>query len=369
MKKLDFVNSNNLRIARENIGYTTEFVSKHYFKKKEDVVLFWEKGEILPTLTQLKKLSKEYKISEILFLSKKDIKKNDNKDTIKDFRKNKDSKFNSDLQKLIYTVSIRQKNIERIFKEEGLFKNNIIGSGINYENPKDLAKHIIRSLNININEFRETKLFEDALKYLINKAEDKNIFVGKTFAHHKNIKVEDMRGVCLYHDYCPFIVINRKDAKSAQIFTLLHELSHIFKKTSAISNVIDFRDKNVNKEEVFCNKVAVEILLPEDSFFGNYNLERILNEFKIYKVAPITLFYRLKDLRKIEGDIERIERDIKKRSEEFNQQKGQKGGNHYNNMKDTNGQLYNKIISNLYLEEKISPIEAYNLLGMNPERV
>lgn len=368
-KKLTYVNVDNLKTARENSGFSTLFISEKYFRKKVDVVLGWESGADRPTLAQVKQLAEIYDVPWILFLSKKKVEKNFLKDKIKDFRSKKiPQESNPDLQKLINIVINRQQNIERIYEREGWLVKSVLGSGAGLATPKQLAGHIVNSLGISIEKFREKSSFEDALKYLIERAEDKNIFVGKTFSQHRNISVDDMRGVCLYHEKHPFIVINRKDGKSGQIFTLLHEFAHLFRNTSAISNVIDYRDGTVDPEETFCNKVAAEILLPESTFTGRYNFERIVAETKNLKVAAITLFYRLKDFGLIDGDVVEIERKIKERSDGFRQnEKG--GGDYNNNMKDTNGGLYNRLISGLYFSEKMGWVEARGLLGMNPEKI
>ena len=49
--------------------------------------------------------------------------------------------------------------------------------------------------------------------------------------------------------------------------------------------------------------------------------------------------------------------------------KAKNGGNYTNNMRDSNGSLYNRIVQNSYLDNRIGYIEAANLLRFSPEMV
>jgi Zn-dependent peptidase ImmA (M78 family) len=187
-----------------------------------------------------------------------------------------------------------------------------------------------------------------------------------------------MRGLFISHDYCPFIVLNRRDALSAQIFSFVHELAHFFRKSDAVSNSLDFRNigKNVSPEEVFCNKVAAELLLPEHEFVkSSYDKSDIDAISDIYKVSKISIFYRLKELGKIRKESEHaLEKAIQEEMDENLRAKAEKdkskdGGNYMNSMRDSNGSLFNRIVQKSYLENKIGYVEASNMLRFSPEKI
>jgi Zn-dependent peptidase ImmA (M78 family) len=372
MGKVGFINVNNLKIARENVGMTTFFVSRKFNKSDKDVVLSWENGELLPTWCQVDVLARAYNVPELIFFSNKTINKNK---VIPDYRIIKNIEDSEKVKKLVNFVIRRQEWLERILKKDGV-KNKLQGSGKDVKTPGKLAELIKNKLDINLDDIKKIKGAEarkKVLKYLIEKAENFGIFVGKTLSYHY-IEVEEMRGLFISNDYCPFIVLNRKDAVAAQIFSFIHELAHLFRKTEAISNSLEFRKvgNNLNDEEVFCNKVAVELLLPREEFTEAYYDKNDIDRLsKIYKLSTIAIFYRLRDLNKIRAaESAAIETEIKKESENnLKNSKKQDGGNYLNNMKDSNGGLFNKTVSKYYSEEKIGYTEASNVLRFSVEDV
>lgn len=356
------------------MGLNTAASSKKISPSKKDLVAKWESGETLPTWSQVAKLAKLYNVSELLFFSKDTIQKNK---VIPDYRVGVNDESDGNVKKLINLVITRQKWLEKFLKSEGYQKNELQGSGKHFNTPKQLADFIAQKLEINLADIKELSRRKDALNYLIDKAEHKGIYIGKTVSYHQ-LDVEDVRGLFISNDYCPFIILNRRDALSAQIFSLIHELAHFFRKSDAISNSLDFRNatKHVAPEEVFCNGVAAELLLPESDFTNNaYDKADIEAISEQYKVSQIFIFYRLKELGKIGRDTaDELERQIEKETEENLRVKAEKekknsGGNYTNSMKDSNGSLFNKTVHASYLENKIGYIEASNLLRFSPEMV
>lgn len=375
MSQVKSINNKNLQIARENVGLDSFSASKKISSSKKDIVILWEKGESLPTWSQITKLAKLYNVPELLFFSKDIIEKNK---TIPDYRIGT-NKSTDKVKKLINLVITRQKWLERTLSEESYPKNTLQGSGKDIRSPAQLADFIKEKLDVSFEEIKSISgvgARKKVLDYLIGKTESKGVFIGKTISYHK-IDVEDMRGLFISNDYCPFIVINRRDAFSAQIFSFIHELAHLLRKSDSISNSLDFRttNGNGNYEEVFCNKVAAEFLLPEREFTkGFYNKSDISTLSELYKVSRIFVFYRLKDLGKIKKEEEVIlekeikaetSQDIKKAAEK----KRKTGGNYINSMRDSNGNLFNRVVAESYLENRIGYVEASKLLLFSPEKI
>src|SRR3989338_4982683 len=369
MSVINLINTTNLKIARENMGMSSLTASKRISSSAKDVVAEWERGDSLPTWSQVTKLSKIYNVPELLFFSDKPLEK---QKVIPDYRVGVNQESDEKIKKLINLVVTRQKWLER-----GSTQNQLQGSGRNLESPRQLADLIREKLKVDITEFKKISGRKDALNYLIEKAETQGSFVGKTVSYHQ-IEVEDMRGLFISHDYCPFIILNRRDARAAQIFSFVHELAHYFRRSDAISNTLDFRSTsgNINPEERFCNKVAAELLLPENEFtkvfYDKLDIDAVSD---LYKVSKIFIFYRLKELGKIRKGSERaLEDEIQKEMQEnlrmkAEREKAQSGGNYTNAMRDSNGSLFNRIVYKSYTENKIGYVEASNLLRFSPDMV
>jgi len=374
MSTVQSINRENLRIARENMGLDAKSASKKISQSNKNLVAEWESGETLPSWAQAEKLAKLYNVPELLFFSNELLQKNK---MIPDYRVGINDGNDEKVKKLINLVISRQKWLEKFLKSEGYTKNQLQGSGSNVRTPKELARFISEKLGINLSDIKELTRRKDALNYLIEKAESRGIFVGKTVSYHR-LEADDLRGLFISNDYCPFIVLNRRDALAAQIFSFVHELAHFFRKSDAVSNSLEFRStaRNVNPEEIFCNKVAAELLLPEQDFSNDfYGKADINNISEAYKVSQLFIFYRLKELGKIRREIQdELERQIQRETEENLRVKAEKerakeGGNYTNSMKDSNGSLFNRTVHASYLENKIGYVEASNLLRFSPEMV
>lgn len=96
--------------------------------------------------------------------------------------------------------------------------------------------------------------------YLRNQIEKKGVFI----SCFKNIEISIIRGLAFFDSDVPIIGINDNDRPPAKSFSIIHEIVHIYKKESSFCNEMynSWSDKN---EEIFCNAVAGEVLVPKQS--------------------------------------------------------------------------------------------------------
>jgi len=110
---------------------------------------------------------------------------------------------------------------------------------------------------------------------------------------HRQLSVDKCRGFAMVSSTAPYIFINSSDSKNAQLFTLLHELAHILSGSSAGHRGFDFSVNN--SEEVFCDKVAAEFLVPASLLTPMWNSD-IRKLSRDFKVSEIVIARRAHDL-------------------------------------------------------------------------
>jgi Zn-dependent peptidase ImmA (M78 family) len=139
--------------------------------------------------------------------------------------------------------------------------------------------------------------------YLRRSIESKGIFINC----FSDVDVEAARGVAIYDGGVPIIGINANDSPPAKSFSIIHELVHIIKRRSTICNEM-FSSFSVKQEELFCNAVAGEVLVPAnalDEYFLEYNIKTISGLDIIEKIAEKFRVSREVIIRRL-YDIDRI---------------------------------------------------------------
>ena len=183
---------------------------------------------------------------------------------------------------------------------------------------------------------------------------------------HRKLSVNEFRGFAISDPIAPLVFINNSDAPTAKLFTLIHELAHIWIGTSGISD-LDYH----NKEEVFCNKVAGEFLVPEKLFFQSWKKENdlLINLTEIasnFHVSKMVVAKRALALGAIEHSSYR--KFYQAEIEKYSNNKSS-GGNYYQTANSKNGNLFSKIIVSEALSGRLLYRDAGKLLDVSPSKV
>ena len=164
-----------------------------------------------------------------------------------------------------------------------------------------------KALGFDLEERRDLPTWLDALRRFIELADKAGVLVmvsGVVGSNtHRKLDPQEFRGFALADDLAPAVFINGSDSKAAQIFTLAHELTHIWTGESALSDVSPVFISS-NRTEVWCNQVAAEFLVPLASISAEYRGDADLGKelkrlAKCYKVSGLVILRRLFDAREL----------------------------------------------------------------------
>lgn len=179
-----------------------------------------------------------------------------------------DSALNIAMMDLLYERDFLVESCEEIDMSLPSFNMSITYR----EDPIVWAKRIRELFDIQLDvQFKCTSSRKFYL-YLRDKIENAGIFV-HCFT---DVPMEVARAFAIYDNVMPIIGINDEDRPPAKSFSMIHELVHIFKRESSLCN--DMR--SAKSEEVFCNAVAGELLVPKDALEGTIVIKNMQKPYK-----------------------------------------------------------------------------------------
>lgn len=208
------------------------------------------------------------------------------------------SQFSLELIDTISIITQRQEWLKDYLQSIDAEKLPYVGK---YKNKSvyDIVQSIRNTLNLPENWALDYPNWESALDGLTKKVEDAGVIVvfngvvGNNT--HRTLKVEECRGFVVVDDMAPFMFINNADSKSAQMFTIAHELAHIWIGSTA---GFDFRELTPSNDEneMLCDKVAAELLVPESLFITHWRRTQSIQEIsKYFKVSELVIARRALD--------------------------------------------------------------------------
>lgn len=235
-------------------------------------------------------------------------------------------------------------------------------------NSQDIVASIRQVLGLSVDWFTEIDK-DNVLSYLISSIENAGImtsFSGTVGGNtHRPISREEFRGFALVDNYAPFIFVNSNDAKAAQLFTLIHELAHVWLGVSSGTDMHNLLPAN-NPLEKLCDKVAAEFLVPTSMFeeqwkiTNNYNVLR-----RFFKVSTLVLARRALDLEFISKSdyLEHYQEVIGFwRAKKDDNETG--GGHFYYTARRRVGAQFSRYVDSAVKRDKLLYRDAYQLLNL-----
>jgi Zn-dependent peptidase ImmA (M78 family) len=110
----------------------------------------------------------------------------------------------------------------------------------------------------------------------------------------------EFRGFALPDPLAPLVFINGADTKAAQMFTLAHELAHVWLGQAALSDA-EAASLPTHAVERWCNRVAAELLVPLTTLRNELRRQEPLDALiprltRRFKVSSLVILRRLSDI-------------------------------------------------------------------------
>jgi len=301
------VNPDLLLWACKRAGHNIDALAERQsFRKLPD----WVSGEERPTFKQLEKFAQAtYTPFGYFFLAKPP----EEFVPIPDLRTIGNQYIGRPSPDLLDTMYICQQRQEwyrdfaRSLGEKPLW---FVGSANFESDTAQVAKNIRKALGFSLEERRKIPTWTEALRRFIQQADTFGIMVmvsGIVGSNtRRSLDPQEFRGFALADTLAPLVFINGKDTKAAQMFTLAHELAHIWLGETALSDVGPITMPS-NKVEVWCNQVAAELLVPlsaiREAYEGGHSLRDELSRLaRWFKVSTLVILRRLHDAGKLTRD-------------------------------------------------------------------
>ena len=267
------VNPETLAWARENAGYPDIKLAAAALNMGDtDMLRGWESGHKKVTLTQAKKLAHKYRVSlPALYL--KSVPDHFRFVPPKDFRGvGQDQSISPNLREAIAISKNRQEWAREFLQGEGKSFD---------KPPKIFLSEDHQSAAKKIKEWLGVPVAHPAIDWLrewSKQAEKRGMLVMQTNTHrHLKVPGKEFSGLYLADDFAPTVLLNGSDASSRRLFTLMHELTHLWLDEPGISRVKEKAKKLPaaapidKKTERFCENVAAAILLPVELLRAEWN--------------------------------------------------------------------------------------------------
>lgn len=361
------VNPELLTWARERAGLDALALAGRFPKLSE-----WEDGALQPTLRQLEDFAHTVHVAVgYLFLPTPP----DEPLPIPDFRTlagRQVARPSPNLLDTIYLCQQRQDWFRDYARVHALPALDFPGSATVEDAPERVAEAMRQTLALTIAERQQLPTWTDALRQLIGKAEDAGVLVMASGVvgsnSHRKLDVEEFRGFALADDLAPLVFINGADSKAAQMFTLAHELAHLWLGASGISDPEAGRLAEPGIER-WCNAVAAEFLMPLAMLRREYqggvaiadDIQRLARSFK---VSTLVVLRRLFDAGFI--DEQTLWQSYREELERIRalDRGGSGGGDFYRTLGARTGKRFARAVLSSTLEGQTLFQDAFRMLGV-----
>ena len=299
------INPELLHWALERADVSADTLTKAFPK-----IHGWLGGEIQPTLKQLENFAnKTHTAIGYLFLPEPPVETL----PVPDFRTMANIRINQpspDLLDTLYLCQQRQDWYRDYLRLHGEDAPAFVGSVSVKDDIVRVAAEIREALGFDVEQRHSIPTWTDALRQFIALVEETGVLVmvsGIVGSNtHRKLNPEEFRGFTLVDEVAQLIFVNGSDSKAAQMFTLAHELAHIWLGESGVSDA-QAAVLPDEQTEHWCNAVAAELLAPLETIRSLYNPDAELQDelqklARQFKVSTLVILRRFSDMGLMDSD-------------------------------------------------------------------
>ena len=331
----------------------------------------WITLEKFPTLKQLEKLAKTTSTPLGYFFLKEPPKEEVNVPYYRTFDTLEEEQMSVELLDTLKIMEMRQEWMKDYRIDNGREPLPFVGSVKMRDGITKVAKTIREMLGLEEEWASSYSTWTEALRQLMYILEDHGVLVMANGVvgnnTHRPLNVNEFRGFVLIDSYAPLVFLNSKDGKAAQLFTLAHEIAHLWFGKNGIFNLKELQPSE-NELEQKCNQVAAEFLVPAHLMKGaweeNKNEEdRYQRIARRFKVSELVIVKRALDLQFITyADYKAYYQ--KRQVDDIKKDRATSGGDYYNNQNVRIGRPFGEAIITSTLQGRTLYRDAYRLTGL-----
>lgn len=261
----------------------------------------WKAGTVSPTLRQAKELAKKARLPFGRLLLDEPTGEDLGLPDFRTVRNEKVERISSDLEEVIKVSQRRIAWYADYAAEVGIEPPSIVSSARTDDSPRLAAGNIRETMGWSPQD-RITGA--DKVGVLAAEIEKLGVLVARNSivesSTRRPLSVSEFRGFTLIDEGYSLIFINTRDSKTAQLFSLAHELGHTALGQPGISDHSEGR-----RTETWCNRFAAEFLVPEVALIPHvrnveHTADTIASLSRSFGISRESMIWRLVELRVID---------------------------------------------------------------------
>lgn len=200
----------------------------------------------------------------------------------------------------ILALMRRQEWLSSYLQENGAEPLPFVGRFNVQRQPEEIAADMRATLSLTPEWASQLPNWSEAKSYLVRKIEELGVVVSFNSVVennvHRKIDPDECRGFILVDAYAPWLFVNSADSKAAQMFTLAHELAHLWVGQSAGFDAQQMLPADDPLEQL-CDRAAAEFLVPAKSLLDFWrDTPDYARAARHFKVSELVVARRALDL-------------------------------------------------------------------------